>query len=155
VLCLDLTASTGQRFARSPDRINCCGRGRRCAAASARTTCARGSRRRVRILLADTSDPIAVAERIIETLRSRFQIGEHEVFVSASVGIASGREEAEILLRNADVAMYHATRAGADRYARFKPDMHAARLSRPGLDTELRLAVERGEFELHYQPNSS
>src|ERR1017187_8554566 len=104
------------------------------------------------VLLADPSDPAAVAERIIKSLRSRFQIGEHEVFVSASVGIASGREEADILLRNADVAMYHAKRAGADRYARFKPSMHAARLSRPGLDTELRLAVERGEFELHYQP---
>ena len=85
-------------------------------------------------------------------LRSPFQLGGHDVFISVSIGIASGREEAETLLRNADVAMYHAKRAGADRYARFEPQMHAARLSRLGLDTELRGAVERAEFELHYQP---
>jgi EAL domain-containing protein (putative c-di-GMP-specific phosphodiesterase class I) len=56
------------------------------------------------------------------------------------------------MLRNADVAMYHAKRAGGGRYAVFEPTMHAARLSRLGLDTELRHAIERGELVLHYQP---
>ena len=114
--------------------------------------CARLGGDEFAVLLAGAADPVPVAERILAALRSHFQLGGHDVFISVSIGIASGREEAETLLRNADVAMYHAKRAGADRYARFEPHMHAARLSRLGLDTELRGAVERAEFELHYQP---
>jgi diguanylate cyclase (GGDEF)-like protein len=114
--------------------------------------CARLGGDEFAILLRGSTDPSAVAERIIESLRARFQIGEHEVFVSVSVGIATGREDADTLLRNADVAMYHAKRTGADGCARFEPSMHAARVTQLGLDTELRGAVERNEFELHYQP---
>ena len=114
--------------------------------------CARLGGDEFAILLAGTSASVPVAERILADLRSRFQIGGHEVFISVSIGIASGREEAATLLRNADLAMYHAKRSGADCYARFEPHMHAARLSRLGLDAELRGAVERAEFELHYQP---
>jgi len=96
--------------------------------------------------------PDAVADRIIEVLHRSFSIDGHEVFIGVSVGIATGREDADTLLRNADVAMYHAKRAGTGRRRRFKPQMHEALVSRLGLDSELRGAVERGEFELHYQP---
>jgi EAL domain-containing protein (putative c-di-GMP-specific phosphodiesterase class I) len=74
------------------------------------------------------------------------------VFVSISVGIAGGREEADTVLRHADVAMYHAKRSGAGRYALFQPRMHAALVSRLTLRTELQGAIERQELELHYQP---
>jgi diguanylate cyclase (GGDEF)-like protein len=114
--------------------------------------CARLGGDEFAVLLTGMSDPTAVAQRIIDGVRSLFQIGEHEVFVSVSVGIASGREEAETLLRQADVAMYHAKRSGAGRYARFQPSMHAALISRLTLGTELRRAIAREEFELHYQP---
>jgi diguanylate cyclase (GGDEF)-like protein len=114
--------------------------------------CARLGGDEFAVLLADGSNPVGVAERIIDALQRRFQIDEHEVFISASVGIATGREEAETLLRNADMAMYHAKRVGGGRYQRFEPSMHAALVSRLGLDAELRRAVERGEFVLHYQP---
>ena len=103
-------------------------------------------------MLAGGSDPDAVADRVIEVMQRSFLVDGHEVFIGASVGIASGRDDAGTLLRNADVAMYHAKRAGTGRRQRFEPCMHEALVSRLDLDSELRRAVERGEFELHYQP---
>jgi len=114
--------------------------------------CARLGGDEFAVLLTGPSEPTGVAQRIIDVVGRRFQIGEHEVFVSVSVGIATGREEAETLLRQADVAMYHAKRSGAGLCARFQPSMHAALISRLTLGTELRRAIEREEFELHYQP---
>jgi len=114
--------------------------------------CARLGGDEFAVLLDGRSDAEAVAERIVRALKGRFEVEGHEVFVGVSVGIASGRQPAETLLRNADVAMYQAKRAGTGRYARFEPRMHAALVSRLGLDAELRRAVEREEFELHYQP---
>ena len=72
------------------------------------------------VLLARGADPAAVAERIIDALQARFQIGEHEVLVGVSVGIASGLSEAEMLIRDADAAMYEAKRAGTSGYKRFE-----------------------------------
>lgn len=104
------------------------------------------------ILVDAEADAEAVARRIIAAVERRFEIDGREAFIGVSVGIASGRDAAETLLRNADVAMYHAKRAGSRHFARFEPHMHAARLHRLDLDTELRRAVERDELELHYQP---
>jgi diguanylate cyclase (GGDEF)-like protein len=114
--------------------------------------CARLGGDEFAVLLDGRSDAEVVAERIVTALEACFEIEGHEAFIGVSVGIASGRQPAETLLRNADVAMYQAKRAGAARYARFEPHMHAALVSRLGLDAELRRAVEREEFELHYQP---
>ncbi len=114
--------------------------------------CARLGGDEFAVLLAGGADPVTVAERIIDALQRPFQIGENELSVSVSVGIASGREEAETLLRNADVAMYQAKRAGAGRYKHFEPSMHTTLVSRLELVTELRRAIELGQFELHYQP---
>jgi diguanylate cyclase (GGDEF)-like protein len=114
--------------------------------------CARLGGDEFAVLLAEGSDADAVARRMIDELQSRFVVNGHEVFIGVRIGIASGREDGETLLRNAEVAMYHAKRAGAGRYERFKPSMHAALLVRLGLDAELRRAVEREEFELHFQP---
>jgi diguanylate cyclase (GGDEF)-like protein len=114
--------------------------------------CARLGGDEFAVLLARRSDPVVAAERIIEALQRSFQIGESEVFVSVSLGIASGSDNAETLLRNADVAMYQAKRSGIGHYRSFEPSMHTALVSRLGLDTELRRAIDEGAFELHYQP---
>ena len=114
--------------------------------------CARVGGDEFAVLLTGRSDPELVAERVIAAVSRRFQIGANELSISVSVGIVSGRDDAETLLRHADVAMYRAKRAGTGRYARFEPSMHAELVSRLRLDTELRRAIERGEFELHYQP---
>jgi diguanylate cyclase (GGDEF)-like protein len=114
--------------------------------------CARVGGDEFALLLLGDTDPELVAERIIDVLGAGFQIGTHEVFVSVSIGIVSGRGDAETLLSQADVAMYHAKRDATIRHARFEPSMHAALVSRLRLETELRRALEREEFELHYQP---
>ena len=83
--------------------------------------CARLGGDEFSILLGDSSDPVAIAERIIDALQRAFQISGREVFVSVSVGIAIGREDAETMLRNADMAMYRAKRSGAGRYRLYEP----------------------------------
>jgi diguanylate cyclase (GGDEF)-like protein len=114
--------------------------------------CARLGGDEFAVLLVGTADPDKVARRIIEVVNRPFQIGEDEVFVSISVGIVAGRDEAEVLLGHADVAMYHAKRLGAGSYVRFAPSMQAELVSRLTVRTGLRRAIERDEFELHYQP---
>jgi diguanylate cyclase (GGDEF)-like protein len=114
--------------------------------------CARVGGDEFAILLGGQPDPVVMAERIIAVMRQGFQFGENEVFVSVSVGIAGGLEDAETLLRQADEAMYHAKRSGAGCYRRFEPSMHAALVSQVTIGTELRRAIEREEFELYYQP---
>ena len=114
--------------------------------------CARLGGDEFAIVLAAPSDPNAVADRIIEALQRSFRVDGHEVFIGASIGIATGREDAGTLLRNADVAMYQAKHAGTGRRQRFEPRMHEELVSRLDLETELRRAVDRREFELHYQP---
>ncbi len=126
------------------DRLRGCGR--------EGDVCARLGGDEFAVLLSGQIDPVTVAERIIDVLQRRFQIAGHEVFVGVSIGIVTGREEAETLLGRADMAMYQAKRAGGGAYARFEPSMHAALVSKLNLRTELRRAIEREEFELHYQP---
>ncbi len=114
--------------------------------------CARLGGDEFAIVLNGASDPDVVADRIIDSLQQSFTIDNHEVFIGVSIGIATGREDAGTLLRNADVAMYQAKHAGTGRRQRFEPSMHEALLSRLGLEADLRRAIDRGEFELHYQP---
>jgi diguanylate cyclase (GGDEF)-like protein/PAS domain S-box-containing protein len=95
-----------------------------------------------------------VAARFIEELHTAFTIAGHEVFVGASVGLAlaGGNDDADELLRNADLAMYRAKALGKGRCELFEPDMHAAALERMAIEGDLRHAVVRGELRLHYQP---
>ncbi len=82
-------------------------------------------------------------------------IGEQEIFASASVGIAlstSPHDSAADLLRDADLAMYRAKALGKARYEVFDTAMHASAVKRLKLETELRKAIEHGEFRVHYQP---
>ncbi|MDD3449158.1 MAG: EAL domain-containing protein [Gammaproteobacteria bacterium] len=97
----------------------------------------------------------AVAKRILELSRDRFHIAGHEVFTTTSVGIAMGSrgyQEPEEILRDADIAMYRAKGAGKARYEVFDRQMHQRVVELLRLETDLRRAVERGEFAMHYQP---
>jgi diguanylate cyclase (GGDEF)-like protein/PAS domain S-box-containing protein len=118
------------------------------------------------VLVEDLAEPVdatIVAERILDALRLPFVVDGKEVVTAASIGVtiaeartASGRagisRDADDLLRNADVAMYTAKSRGRNRCELFKPSMHQAMLDRLDLEADLRRAVDRGEFVLHYQP---
>ena len=95
-----------------------------------------------------------VATRFIEQLRTAFALDGHEVFVGASLGIAMATDldDADELLRNADLAMYRAKALGKNRCEVFEPDMHAAAIDRMEMENDLRYAVVRNELRLHYQP---
>jgi diguanylate cyclase (GGDEF)-like protein len=102
-----------------------------------------------------TPDATLVAQRVIDTLQAPFDVGGREVFVSASVGIATshaGQEDAAELLRNADVAMYRAKHEGSGGYHIFEPGMQVALMERLELEADLQRAVEQHEFTLVYQP---
>ncbi|HEY9428751.1 MAG TPA: EAL domain-containing protein [Gemmatimonadaceae bacterium] len=103
----------------------------------------------------DGSDAAHVAERIQASLAAPVNVGGYDLFTTASLGIvlsSSAHEQPEHLLRSADMAMYRAKMSGRARFEIFDPAMHAAALIRLQLETDLRRAVERREFELHYQP---
>jgi diguanylate cyclase (GGDEF)-like protein/PAS domain S-box-containing protein len=100
----------------------------------------------------------AVAERITAAMAAPFVVEGKEVFVSASVGIATcdaantNGEAASDLLRNADMAMYTAKSRGKARYELFEQRMHREAMERLEIEGDLRRAVERNEFGLLYQP---
>ena len=103
----------------------------------------------------DLADAIYVAERVQNALRQPFQLSTQQVFSSASIGIALGHggyERAEDLLRDADMAMYHAKQRGKARHEVFDAEMHTSAVALLQLETDLRWAIERDEFRLHYQP---
>jgi diguanylate cyclase (GGDEF)-like protein len=97
----------------------------------------------------------AMAERVRGALGEPFRIDDHDVYCTASLGVAvTDRPDAspENLLRNADAAMYRAKERGRDRFEFFDDSMRAAAMERLKLDTDMRRALDRGEFELFYQP---
>lgn len=103
----------------------------------------------------DVSDATRVAERIHAGLRNTSLLNGHEMFVSASIGIVlstSGYTSPEDILRDADIAMYRAKSQGRDRYEIFDALMRDRIMQRLALETELRLALERNELRVHYQP---
>jgi predicted signal transduction protein with EAL and GGDEF domain len=105
--------------------------------------------------VAGAVDATHTAERVLRALAEPFSLGSHEVFTSASLGIAlgtTGSEDPEVLLRNADAALSRAKALGKNRYEVFDRAMHAEAVARLKLETDLRRALERGELGLHYQP---
>ena len=109
------------------------------------------------VLLEDLGEPDEarrVAERLHHALAEPFDLEGRAVFTTASVGIAvgGGGTAPESLLRDADTAMYRAKSRGRARCEVFDPAMHTSALARLHLETDLRGAVERDEFELAYQP---
>ena len=110
------------------------------------------------ILLDDIRDPVEavrVAERVQAELAAPFLVNQQEIVISASIGIAastSPHTQAEDLLRDADIAMYRAKRAGKARCEVSDPAMHANAVKRLRLETDLRKAFDQAEFRVYYQP---
>ncbi len=110
------------------------------------------------VLLEDVfkpSDAIRVAQRIQEKLATPFEIKGQRIVIAASIGIASSSGaygEAEEMLRDAEIAMYRAKRAGKARCEVFDPAMHSSAVRRLKLETDLRRGLERGELIVYYQP---
>jgi PAS domain S-box-containing protein len=110
------------------------------------------------ILLDDIRDPIEavrVAGRVQAELATPFLVNHQEIVISVSIGIAastSPHTRAEDLLRDADIAMYRAKRAGKARCEVSDTAMHANAVKRLQLETDLRRALDQGEFRVYYQP---
>ena len=103
----------------------------------------------------DCGDAIRVAERIQERLSIPFIVEGQEVVTTASIGIAfcaTSYSNSEELVRDAEIAMYRAKREGKARCQVFDNAMHAFAVKRLRLETDLRRALELGEFRVHYQP---
>jgi len=105
--------------------------------------------------IAEVSDATRVADRILRELQRPFNLSGQEVFTSTSIGLAlseTGYERADDLLRDADLAMYRAKALGKARYEVFDTAMHARAVGLLQLETDLRRALDRDEFKVHYQP---
>jgi len=105
--------------------------------------------------LEDWSVATSVAERIQEELLKPFSLNGHEIYITASIGIRlsiDGREDAENMLRDADTAMYRAKDTGKARHELFHSTMHTRAVALLKLENDLRRAIERQEFCVHYQP---
>ncbi|UTW07852.1 putative bifunctional diguanylate cyclase/phosphodiesterase [Pseudomonas benzenivorans] len=110
------------------------------------------------VLLAELREPddaVNLAGQIVQLIGQPFLVGEHELRVSTSVGIAlypGDGEDQQTLLLNADAAMYHAKGAGKNGYSFFEASMNANARNQLQLLHDLRMALERNEFRLYYQP---
>jgi diguanylate cyclase (GGDEF)-like protein/PAS domain S-box-containing protein len=103
----------------------------------------------------ETERIIAFAETLRKGLRAPVTFNDRELFLTASIGIALGEGEprrTEEVLKDAELAMYHAKRIGGDRIEVFKSSMRARQSDRVTLETELRRALEREEVTILYQP---
>lgn len=103
--------------------------------------------------LNDMSEVAAVAERILLQLRTPVRLAGNEIVATASIGISVGVSgDAERILRDADTAMYRAKKEGGAQFAVFNEEMHESARAALEIRMELKTAIDRGEFELHYQP---
>jgi diguanylate cyclase (GGDEF)-like protein/PAS domain S-box-containing protein len=108
--------------------------------------------------LAAIEDAATVAQKIVGSFSAPFQLGDSEIYVSASIGIALHPDHAtdqDTLIRNADAAMYEAKKRGRNGYQFYTPELNARAVELLTFESDLRRALERQEFVLHYQPKCS
>ena len=100
-------------------------------------------------------DAALSAQKMIAAIALAHRIDQHDLHIGASIGISIYPEDgldAETLIKHADTAMFHAKDNGRNTYAFFEPEMTARAIARQSIEASLRLALERQEFVLHYQP---
>jgi len=105
--------------------------------------------------LEHAEDAGQVAAKIIKALARPFEIAGHTLTTSCSIGISIFPHDAEddrTLMKNADTAMYHAKEKGRNNYQFFSPEMNVRAVERHNLETALRIAIDRQEFVLYFQP---
>ncbi|MCC7700177.1 putative bifunctional diguanylate cyclase/phosphodiesterase [Janthinobacterium sp. EB271-G4-7A] len=97
----------------------------------------------------------AILQRIQDAVAQPLQLGEYEFFLSCCMGVAvypDDGDDADTLIKHADIAMYRAKEQGRGNWQFYASGMNAGTLERLGLESELRHALERGQFHLEYQP---
>ncbi len=110
------------------------------------------------VLLSDVrqiEDVAKVAQKIFSVLQQPFQIEQHKLHITTSIGISifpHDGENAQTLLKNADIALYRAKEKGRNNYQLYTPSMTAAALTRLTLENHLRHALEEDQFVIYYQP---
>jgi diguanylate cyclase (GGDEF)-like protein/PAS domain S-box-containing protein len=105
--------------------------------------------------VAHLDDVEVMARRILADVAATHHIGEHEIHVTASIGISvypAAGLDAETLVKNADAAMYQAKADGRHRFRYFRPEMNARAVERRSIEEHLHRAVEHQDFRLEYQP---
>src|SRR4029453_2198428 len=108
--------------------------------------------------LARVDDANLVAKDVVDALKLPFALDEQEIYVTASLGISvhpGDGDNPETLLKNADIAMYRAKEQGRGNFHFYTEELHSRVMRRMDLERELRLAIERQEFVLFYQPQVS
>jgi diguanylate cyclase (GGDEF)-like protein/PAS domain S-box-containing protein len=121
-------------------------------------TLARLSGDQFALILLSEKEPariVAFAETLRRTLRAPIAFNDREIFLTASIGLALAENQphrTEEVLKDAELAMYHAKRIGGDRIEIFKPAMRSRKTDRLTLESELRRAIEREEIKVLYQP---
>ena len=150
----DLLRIVAQRLTRSmrPEDIAALTQG----GATERNVCRQGGDEFIVLLngVATEQEAARAASRLLATLAQPIALGGQDIFVSASIGIVfypRDGEDLETLLKNADVAMYHAKAQGRNRFFFYQDSMRAASAQRLLID-DLRKALEEEQFELYYQP---
>jgi len=110
------------------------------------------------LLLSDVahgSDAAFAAQKVIDALATPHNIDNQDLHITGSIGISlypNDGQDAETLLKNADTAMYHAKDRGPNSFQFFKPDMNIRAVERQRIEADLRRALTKREFILHYQP---
>jgi diguanylate cyclase (GGDEF)-like protein/PAS domain S-box-containing protein len=105
--------------------------------------------------LRDAAEARLIAQKILESLAEPFEIDNHSIAISFSIGISvypDDGDDFQSLQRKADIAMYHAKDAGRNTYRFFTEQMNRDSLEKLRLEAHLRRALENREFSLHYQP---
>jgi len=109
----------------------------------------------IRVGAQSAEDVVLLAERILKTLGEPMKVEGHDIRVGSSIGIAiapAHGDDPDELLKHADTALYRAKADGRRTFRLFEPEMNIQALARRSLEADLRGALDRGEFELHYQP---